>query len=38
MEKIKNIKLIMSKLIPRIHNLPQVIYIRWLDSDWYIKK
>ena len=35
---IKTLKLWFSKLVPRIHNLPQVIYIRWMDRDWYIKK
>ena len=35
---IKELKMLMSKLIPNIHNLPQVIYIRWLNRDWYIKK
>ena len=27
-----------NKIIPSIHNLPQVIYIRWMDRDWYIRK
>ena len=35
---IKELKMLMSKLIQSIHNLQQVIYIRWLDRDWYIKK
>ena len=26
------------KYIPKIHNLPQVIYINWAGYDWYIKK
>ena len=36
--KIKDLKILLSKLLPSIHNLPQVIYIRWFDRDWYIKK
>lgn len=24
--------------IPHIHNLPQVIYIKWLGYEWFIKK
>ena len=35
---IKELKILLYKLIPSIHDLPQVIYIRWLDRDWYIKK
>lgn len=35
---INALKIWMSKLIPSIHNLPQVIYIRWIDRDWYIRK
>lgn len=35
---IRYFKIWADKLIPKIHNLPQVIYIRWLDRDWYIKK
>ncbi len=39
MEKIiKEILYWTNKLVPNIHNLPQVVYIRWLDRDWYIKK
>lgn len=26
------------KIIPHIHNLPQVIYINWLGYDWFIYK
>ena len=35
---IRDIKLLLGKLTPSIHILPQVIYIRWMDRDWYIKK
>ena len=35
---IKKIKYWMIKIIPSVHNLPQVIYIRWMDRDWYITK
>lgn len=38
MKMIKNLNLLLSKLTPSIHNLPQVIYIRWMDRDWFIKK
>ena len=27
-----------NKIIPSIHNLPQVIYIRWMNREWYIRK
>ena len=30
---IRTIKLWLSKLVPRIHNLPQVIYINWLGYE-----
>ena len=35
---IKEFKILLCKMIPKIHNLPQVIYINWLCFDWYIKK
>lgn len=31
-------KKFMFDITPRIHNLPQVIYIRWLDYEWIIQK
>ena len=30
--------MVLNKIIPSIHNLPQVIYIRWLNRDWYIRQ
>ena len=35
---IKDLKILVNKIIPSVHNLPQVIYIRWMDRDWYIRK
>lgn len=35
---IKALKIILYKYIPKIHNLPQVIYINWVGYDWYIEK
>ena len=35
---IRKLKILLSKLIPRIHNLPQIIYINWLGYEWYITK
>lgn len=35
---IRRIKYWIEKIIPKIHNLPQVIYVRWMGRDWYIKK
>ena len=32
------LKLFTIKLVPRIHNLPQIIYIKWFDYEWFIKK
>lgn len=32
------LKLIFAKLAPKIHNLPQVIYIQWLGYEWIIEK
>lgn len=29
---------ITSKLIPKIHNLPQCIYIKWLGKEYFIEK
>ena len=39
MEKIiKEIKFLVGKLIPSVHNLRDVIYIRGMDKDWFIYK
>ena len=35
---IRKLKMLLSKLIPRIYNLPQIIYINWLGYEWYITK
>ena len=32
------LKLIVTRLIPRIHNLPQVIYVKWLGYEWFMTK
>lgn len=32
------LKLFLNKLVPHIHNLPQVIYIKWFDFEWFIEK
>ena len=32
------LKTMINKIIPKVHNLPQVIYVRWMDKDWFIKK
>ena len=32
-----NIKLWLSRLKPRIHFLPDVIYINWLGYEWFIE-
>ena len=34
----QKIKLFLCDITPRIHNLPQVIYIRWLGYEWIIPK
>lgn len=38
MMDIKDIKLKLTRLIPRIHNLPRVIYISWFGYEWFIEK
>ena len=35
---ITRIKYWLCELTPKIHNLPQVIYIKWLGYEWVIKK
>lgn len=35
---IKELKMITNELIPSVHNLQDVIYIRWLGRDWFIMK
>ena len=32
------LKLFLSELIPCVHNLPQVIYIKWRGFEWFIEK
>lgn len=34
----KQIKLFLTQCIPKIHNLPRCIYIKWLDYEWFIPK
>lgn len=38
MKIIKGLKILLGKLIPKVHNLPQVIYINWFGYEWFIKK
>lgn len=35
---IERIKIWMTKMIPQVHNLPQIIYINWMGYEWFIKK
>lgn len=35
---IRKLKMLSNKLIPRIYNLPQIIYINWLGYEWFITK
>ena len=35
---IRRIQKVLWNVVPHIHNLPQVIYINWLDYEWFIKK
>lgn len=35
---INKAKLILVNLIPKVHDLPQVIYIQWLGYEWIVKK
>lgn len=32
------LKIWLGNLIPKVHNLPQVVYINWLGYDWFIEK
>lgn len=36
--KIKKIKWIINGLIPKIHDLPDVVYIKWMGEEFIIKK
>lgn len=38
MDFFDNIKGILWKLIPHIHNLDEVIYTQWFGYDWFIEK
>jgi hypothetical protein len=38
MSFIQKIKYFLWWITPRIYNLPQVYYIRWIDNEYYIKK
>lgn len=33
-----NVKGLFYKLTPHVYDLPQVIYIKWLDYEWIIRK
>lgn len=35
---ISMIRLFVSRLIPKIHNLPRCIYINWLGYEWIFQK
>lgn len=35
---IKELKILLGKLIPKIHILRDVIYINWLGYDWFMPK
>jgi hypothetical protein len=35
---IREINYIINKITPSIHNLPNVIYIKWFGYEWYIQK
>lgn len=35
---IRELKIWLSKLVPRIHNLQEIIYINWLGYEWFFKK
>lgn len=38
MKIIRKLKIWIGRLIPKIHNLPEVIYINWLGYEWFIEK
>ena len=38
MMDIREIKLKLQRLVPLIHNLPNVIYINWFGYEWFIEK
>lgn len=35
---VKKLKILVSNLIPKVYNLPQVIYVNWLGYEWFIRK
>jgi hypothetical protein len=35
---IRDFRIFIRFITPRIHNLPQVIYINWLGYEWFIEK
>ncbi len=34
----QKISCLVYDMIPKVHNLPEVIYIRWLDREFFIRK
>lgn len=38
MRMIIKIKLMLTWITPRIHNLRNVIYIKWIGKEWFIRK
>lgn len=35
---IERIKILINKMIPQVHNLPQIVYVSWMGYEWFIKK
>jgi hypothetical protein len=38
MKNIKELRFVVSRYVPHIHNLKNCIYIRWVDKEWFLMK
>jgi hypothetical protein len=38
MGKLRELRFIISRYMPHIHNLPNCVYIRWVDREWFLVK
>lgn len=34
----EKLKILLYKLKPKIYNLPEIYFVKWLDYEFYIKK
>lgn len=38
MKKFRDFQAVINRYTPHIHNLPNCVYIRWVDKEWFLEK